>query len=334
MTVINLPHRRLAVPFLVLTAALGAPAAGWAEPVQHVFTWAQAGVAGNNTAVACYNVGCDVTAPNTTGPQVTNGPQPNGVAVAQSGGAFDGSSTTQGSGVTVRGATAGNPWDYFAQADASVDMASGKLHAATSNNGKSSYYTEAAGGAARAQMLDTVTFTRGPSQSPSHIGVSFSVDGAIHTTGQHYQGSVEATLILPGVGAARALFGVDPSYGVAAQFDTSSSAVWGTWSWSQPTPSSWEGTFQGDFVMDEDLLVLPLNMLLDVNCAYGASCDFGNTAKVSFSLPSDVRMTSASGVLLTAVTTDPGNSVPEPASIALMLAALGAAGAASRARRR
>ena len=64
--------------------------------------------------------------------------------------------------------------------------------------------------------------------------------------------------------------------------------------------------------MDEDLLV-PLNMLLDVNCAFWHSCDFGNTAKVEASPVGPVRMTSASGVLLTYVD-GPGGNVPEPAS--------------------
>lgn len=65
-----------------------------------------------------------------------------------------------------------------------------------------------------------------------------------------------------------------------------------------------------------------------------ASLNYMNTGKLSLITPSTVSFTSRSGTFLSAVTTDPGNSVPEPASIALMLAALGAAGAASRARRR
>jgi len=70
-------------------------------------------------------------------------------------------------------------------------------------------------------------------------------------------------------------------------------------------------------------LILPLDASLEVGCAYGASCDFGHTAKVGLILPSDVLRSSASRVCLTEASTPPV-SVPEPTSGALVLVALAA----------
>lgn len=315
----------LAGPALALLGALGAHAPAWSEPVvAHVFTRASVGVAGNNAAVACYNHGaCALTG---VGPEVVNGPQPNGVATAQSGGNFDGSSTAQGSGVTVRGGVAGATADQYvqAQANASANMADGTLHAATSNTGVSSFFTESAGGTAMAQITDTLRFTRVGSAEPAHIGVTFSIDGVIATTGTDFSGFVETYFHLGGY-AARAQFqahpGADP---LTELFDTHAGpSGWGHWTWTQHADTSWEGVFTGDIVMTTDTLDLALDMKLEMTCSNGASCDFGHTARAGLTLPGTVRMTSASGQFLTAP--DPGtdNNVPEPASMLLALAALG-----------
>ena len=63
---------------------------------------------------------------------------------------------------------------------------------------------------------------------------------------------------------------------------------------------------------------------LSLDCSIGLQCDYSHTGRFSFvGLPTSVTYTSASGVFLTAgnTPTDP-NGVPEPASAALVLAAL------------
>ncbi len=64
---------------------------------------------------------------------------------------------------------------------------------------------------------------------------------------------------------------------------------------------------------------------LTLRCTAGTSCDFGNSARLSFELPPDVSFTSGSGVLLT-------STVPEPGSQALLLAGLLAVGLTTRVR--
>lgn len=316
---------RLAGPVLALLGALGAHAPAWSEPVvAHVFTHAYASVPGN-TVVACYNSGmCGGTG---IGPAVVNGPLPNGVGTAQSGGNADGSSTAQGSGAKVQGAGGSDPQVFLAESHASANMADGTLHAATSNNGISTYFAEDATGTAMARMKDTLTFTRLGAAGPSHIGVTFSIDGMIATAGTNFWADAETYLHLGGY-AARAQFGARPpsfrADALSELFDTHAGpGDWGTWTWKQNADSSWDGLFTGDIVMTTDTLELALDMSLDMTCSHGASCDFGNTARTGLILPSEVRMTSASGQFLTASDPGTGNPVPEPASMLLVLVALG-----------
>jgi hypothetical protein len=67
---------------------------------------------------------------------------------------------------------------------------------------------------------------------------------------------------------------------------------------------------------------------LSLGCEDGVSCDWLNTSSVSFKLPENVTMTSASGAFLTAPT-----GVPEPVTWAMMLVGFGAVGASLRGRR-
>lgn len=64
---------------------------------------------------------------------------------------------------------------------------------------------------------------------------------------------------------------------------------------------------------------------LSLRCTSGTSCDFGNSARLSFELPPDVSFTSASGVLLTA-------AVPEPATYGMLALGLAVVGWARRRR--
>jgi hypothetical protein len=67
---------------------------------------------------------------------------------------------------------------------------------------------------------------------------------------------------------------------------------------------------------------------LSLGCLDGVSCDWANTSSVSFDLPTNVTLTSASGDFLTAA-----GGVPEPASWAMMIVGMGALGAGLRKKR-
>jgi len=77
---------------------------------------------------------------------------------------------------------------------------------------------------------------------------------------------------------------------------------------------------------------LGIRGLLDLDCRGGSSCDFGHTGQFSFgALPAGLTYGSASGVFLTAATSQPGG-VPEPAAWMTMILGFGMIGAAARRR--
>lgn len=89
--------------------------------------------------------------------------------------------------------------------------------------------------------------------------------------------------------------------------------------------------FSGVYGLRGTSTSVDLGEFLDVNCGNGSACDYNHTAAFSFSLPSNVTYTSASGVFLTG--TGATGGVPEPAAWALVILGLGGVGAALRRRR-
>ena len=73
--------------------------------------------------------------------------------------------------------------------------------------------------------------------------------------------------------------------------------------------------FSGVYALSGASSVLPIVLELSAQCQGDATCDLSHTGAVSFSLPSSVRFTSASGVFLTQPLT---TATPEPSYTALM----------------
>ena len=92
-----------------------------------------------------------------------------------------------------------------------------------------------------------------------------------------------------------------------------------------------EGLLQATITIPTGETSLGIYADLNLDCASGSSCLFGNTSAFRFGdLPAGLSWTSKSGKFLTALAA-PG--VPEPASWAMMVAGFAAAGAAVRRRR-
>ena len=88
--------------------------------------------------------------------------------------------------------------------------------------------------------------------------------------------------------------------------------------------------FSGVYGLRGASSAIDLGAFLDVSCGNGTTCDYNNTAAVSFVLPETVSFSSASGVFLTQLGE---GAVPEPSTWALLLSGFGAVGGLLRRRR-
>lgn len=90
---------------------------------------------------------------------------------------------------------------------------------------------------------------------------------------------------------------------------------WLTSSFSNQSATGYD--FTGTFTITDGMSGL-FYATMQMNCQGGALCDFSNTASFSLTLPSDVQLTSDSGVLFT----QPQSSAPEPGTIVVVGTAL------------
>jgi hypothetical protein len=234
----------------------------------------------------------------------------------------------------------------FSQAYAAADLSKASLRASVSNNANLGFVA----GSARADLHDSVHVQVGGAGADSitRLHFQFAVDGTVVNDGQttifgeQGGGHLETVLRLDqtdsgnggGLDYWLAAFGEWSIVGGTLQSNNTSvdnrgAHVGGSWTSVGLDEMLFEGWMD---VIGESATFNP-TLSLSLDCSISLQCDYSHTARFSFvGLPTNVTYSSASGVFLTAgtVPTDPG-SVPEPASAALVLAALaGLRGAARR----
>jgi hypothetical protein len=191
-------------------------------------------------------------------------------------------------------------------------------------------------GQSSAALYDTLTFNvaGANAQTTTDITLNYQLDGAV--SGLQFKGFEQAQifyLIQLGSTAVQQQGGwvfasTDPdalTFGPLTQhYGISPVALLGVDALSDtPTDTDLKITYQ----ITGSSVSAGFYDALALSCGDGPACDYANTARISFSLPSNVSLSSASGAFLT-------STVPEPAAWALMMAGLGGLGATLRSRRR
>lgn len=235
----------------------------------------------------------------------------------------------------------------FSQVYAAADLSNASLHASVRNNANQGFVA----GSARADLHDNVRVQVGgaTADTVTRLHFRYAVDGTVVNDGQttvygeQGSGNLQTVLRMDQTDSGN---GGGPDYWLAAfgewsifrgvvqsnntGVDIRGAHVGGSWT----TVGLDEMVFDGWMDVFGESATFNPTLSLSLDCSIGLQCDYGHTARFSFvGLPTSVTYSSASGVFLTAGTTPPDpNGVPEPASAALVLAAL--AGARWTARRR
>jgi hypothetical protein len=194
------------------------------------------------------------------------------------------------------------------------------------SNGNVSGYT-GSDAYATAEINDVLTFNVAGANSSTvtDIGVSFTVDGNLS-----YNNSANGNALLTdllNLGGATANYNFDSENAPATQNSLYKSG----WVSTQVTAETADSfIFSGVYALDGTSDQVAVFLELATQCLEDATCDFSNTGAISFTLPSNVTFTSASGVFLT----QPLTATPEPASEAILLGVLLVVGGALKRLRR
>jgi hypothetical protein len=209
-----------------------------------------------------------------------------------------------------------------ASGSVAADLATASAHLSASSavgNG-----TEAGGSSVSesSNFSDTLHYTVGGAgpTTVTPIGFSFSIDGSMHGSGPFAAGGLVGQVDYD---SRDARFNIvfDSSTGQAGigYLDTYPSAAPGTWTHNAAlTQFIYADTF--DVTGASGSFGISLNSSL--LCEYGVVCDYGDTLQVALNAPSDVMLTSDSGVFPTQAPTP----TPEPGTVGLL--AFGMAGIA------
>jgi len=183
-------------------------------------------------------------------------------------------------------------------------------------------------GQASAAMRDEITFTN-TTGSAQLIDVFYSLNGIMDLPGTFSSAhlgfrfcfgancALASNTIL--TNALNYDFTYQSAYLPDGNYLTLPTAGWNSVSF---TPGSSPGlnTFHGVYVVPDGSSTIDLYSRLLLDCGFDGDCDYFGSGTLGLTLRTGVTFTSNSGVLLSATTSDPGGTVPEPGSLALALA--------------
>ena len=215
----------------------------------------------------------------------------------------------------------------FADAYTAANLADGTLHVHA--QGGTVYVGQGGEGAvATARFVDGLHFNvaGAAANAVTAIGVHFTLEGRVVAGGFASSSEDMSTSFAfgnAGMGVTATGRGFDP-FAVSAH----SESGWASFSYSALDATHVE--FDGIYDLLGASQSLGIGAYLSAGATF-ADLDYGNTLRVSFTLPDNVSYTSDSGVFLTATNTV--TPVPEPETWALMMAGLGLVGQMARRRR-
>ena len=221
----------------------------------------------------------------------------------------------------------------------SADLSTASLHFYGSDTGLDHFYTGDAITSSQARLSDTLHFTvaGATGSSVTAIGVVFTLEGVMHQSGTSLDGSssgeINGGLNFGSSDARFDLVNRGSGYGtgttggrtVVNYLDTYPHNYPGNWTTNVDHTVN---TFTETYNIVGPSADVPFDLNVQLVCADGMICDYGNTAKFALSLPSGTSFTSDSGVFLTGGS--PLGGVPEPTSWAMLLVGFGGLGAISR----
>jgi len=211
---------------------------------------------------------------------------------------------------------------------ARANLATGELGASVDGTYRSAFgQGSGIGTRAFATFGDTLLFTvlGADASTETDITLNFIVHGDMSRVNAFTNGSVDAYLNFGG-----------PIFNGNIQINSETNAPYvyssgaSYWKSSSVTALADGIAFSGVYGLRGASSAIDLGAYLSVSCGNGVTCDYNNTAAVSFVLPETVKFTSASGVFLT----QPGeDAIPEPSAWVMMLSGFGAIGGLLRRRR-
>jgi hypothetical protein len=232
-------------------------------------------------------------------------------------------------GTSSAGGVGGNVTNSFAnitcesgRAFASADLVTGYLRGFALSNGIAGTTANES-----AQLGDTVSFNNSTGGNLL-LGVSYFSHGTVtgETMGVSTSTSLFSNLIFgqPGGSPLITLQGSTSVHGLRFVYVNGSTSIQAPAAGGPPDLSGWTvspvggigAQVSGTLVVPSGISMLDIATRLDIDCRFGANCDFSNTSAFSFgALPTGLSYTSSSGAFLTGA---PAAAAPEPGIWAML----------------